>query len=110
METAAVPRPDGVDGRRPDGVHSPDAALLEELTARQTLADDGARATIEVSAPFTCEVVGTVPASTEEDIAEAARRARAAQPAWAARSFRERARIFLRLHDLLLRRQAEVMD
>jgi len=40
----------------------------------------------------------------------AALRARAAQPAWAARPFRERAGILLRFHDLLLDRQDQVLD
>jgi succinate-semialdehyde dehydrogenase/glutarate-semialdehyde dehydrogenase len=110
METAAVPRPEDADGTRRGFFRSPDPALLDTLRARQALADDGVRGTIEVVAPFTGEVAGAVPASTEADIMEAARRARAAQPAWASSSFRDRARIFLRLHDLLLRRQDEVMD
>lgn len=110
METAAVSPPEGSDDMGHGAALGVDPASLERLTARQAMADDGARATIEVVAPFTGEVAGTVPASTAADIAEAARRARAAQPAWAALSFRARARVFLRLHDLLLRRQDEVMD
>jgi acyl-CoA reductase-like NAD-dependent aldehyde dehydrogenase len=37
-------------------------------------------------------------------------RARATQSAWAARPVADRVRIFLRFHDLLLKRQAEVLD
>ena len=37
-------------------------------------------------------------------------RARAAQAAWSRRTFADRARIFLRFHDLLLERQNEVLD
>jgi succinate-semialdehyde dehydrogenase / glutarate-semialdehyde dehydrogenase len=111
MEMAAVPRPGAADGtRREPTPPGPDRRFIEALRARQALADADVRTPIEVVAPFTGEVVGAVPASTEADIAEAARLARAAQPAWATSPFRDRARIFLRLHDLLLTRQDEVMD
>ncbi|HKJ93617.1 MAG TPA: aldehyde dehydrogenase family protein, partial [Longimicrobiales bacterium] len=110
METAAVPRPDGTDGPRAGPARTIDTALLDRLKSRQARADDGERTPIDVIAPATGHVVATVPESTDADIADASRRARAAQPAWASRSFRGRARVFLRLHDLLLARQAEVMD
>jgi acyl-CoA reductase-like NAD-dependent aldehyde dehydrogenase len=45
-----------------------------------------------------------------EDASLAFARARGAQPEWAERPFAERARIFLRFHDLLLKRQNEVLD
>jgi succinate-semialdehyde dehydrogenase/glutarate-semialdehyde dehydrogenase len=45
-----------------------------------------------------------------DDIAIAATRARAAQPAWAATPLHQRARIFLRYHDLVLRHQPELLD
>jgi succinate-semialdehyde dehydrogenase / glutarate-semialdehyde dehydrogenase len=70
----------------------------------------GPRDEIEVTSPFTEQVLGAVPAGTAEDVAEAVRRARAAQPAWAARSFRERAAIIRRLHDLVFARQDEALD
>lgn len=43
-------------------------------------------------------------------MAEAFDRARAAQPAWAAVPVRKRAAVLLRFHDLVLARQAEVLD
>jgi acyl-CoA reductase-like NAD-dependent aldehyde dehydrogenase len=45
-----------------------------------------------------------------DDVQCAVARVRAAQPEWAGRSFRDRGRIFLRFHDLLLRRQNEALD
>jgi acyl-CoA reductase-like NAD-dependent aldehyde dehydrogenase len=51
-----------------------------------------------------------VPAAAEPDVELAVRRAREAQPIWAARSFSSRGKIFLRFHDLLLERQEEVLD
>jgi len=84
-------------------------ALIERLTKRITLAGD-ARDEIEVSAPFTGEVLGRTPAGTEDDIDEAVRRARAAQPAWAALPWRDRAKVLLRFHDAVLDRQDEILD
>jgi succinate-semialdehyde dehydrogenase/glutarate-semialdehyde dehydrogenase len=43
-------------------------------------------------------------------VAEAYDRARAAQPAWERTPVRERAAVLLRFHDLVLQRQAEVLD
>ncbi|KUH37961.1 MULTISPECIES: succinic semialdehyde dehydrogenase [Streptomyces] len=60
--------------------------------------------------PFTGERLAELPESTPEDVAEAFARARAAQPAWAATPVRRRAAVLLRFHDLLLERQAEVLD
>ena len=60
--------------------------------------------------PFTGERLAELPAATGAEVAEAFERARAAQADWAARPVRERARVLLRFHDLLLRRQDEVLD
>ncbi|MFD7445073.1 succinic semialdehyde dehydrogenase [Streptomyces sp. NPDC059909] len=60
--------------------------------------------------PFTGEKLADLPESTPEDVAEAFARARAAQPVWAATSPRARAAVLLRFHDLVLERQAEVLD
>jgi succinate-semialdehyde dehydrogenase / glutarate-semialdehyde dehydrogenase len=60
--------------------------------------------------PFTGEKLTDLPESTPEDVAEAFERARAAQPVWAATPARARAAVLLRFHDLVLERQAEVLD
>ncbi|MGD9483631.1 succinic semialdehyde dehydrogenase [Streptomyces sp. TRM70308] len=60
--------------------------------------------------PLTGEKLADLPASTPEDVTTAFERARAAQAAWAARPVRERAAVLLRFHDLVMRRQAEVLD
>ena len=60
--------------------------------------------------PFTGEKLADLPESTPEDVAKAFERARAAQPAWAATPVRRRAAVLLRFHDLVLDRQAEVLD
>ncbi len=60
--------------------------------------------------PLNGQPLGHVPQSTPADVQEAFRRARVAQAAWAQTSLQERARIFMRLHDLVLDRQDEIMD
>ncbi|HLK50021.1 MAG TPA: succinic semialdehyde dehydrogenase [Bryobacteraceae bacterium] len=85
------------------------SAPLSALSAGVTL-QPGPHAQIPVVAPFTGSVLGAIPACSAPDIEFAVARARAAQPGWSRRSFAERARIFLRFHDLLLRRQNEVLD
>jgi succinate-semialdehyde dehydrogenase/glutarate-semialdehyde dehydrogenase len=85
-----------------------DRGLLRRLAAR--IAALGARDELWSSIPFTGEVLGAVPRCTGEDVTEAARRARDAQPPWSRWSFEERAGVFLRYHDLLLERQDEILD
>jgi succinate-semialdehyde dehydrogenase / glutarate-semialdehyde dehydrogenase len=65
---------------------------------------------VSTAAPFTGEPLATLPLSTVADVATAYDLARAAQRSWARRPMRERAEVFLRLHDLLLDRQAEILD
>jgi acyl-CoA reductase-like NAD-dependent aldehyde dehydrogenase len=81
-----------------------------EALAESTAVGDAARELIEVRAPFTGAVIGTIPAARPEDVEMAAGLARAAQLGWAERPFSERAGIFLRFHDLLLSRQGEALD
>ena len=61
-------------------------------------------------APYDGRPTAPVPACTAEDVAAAATAARRAQPDWAALSFRARAAVVLRFHDLLVERQDEVLD
>src|SRR5690606_33867733 len=65
---------------------------------------------ITITSPLTGEPVGNVPYCTPADMAEAARRARAEQPAWAACSFAERAAVITRFHDLILDRRDELFE
>lgn len=66
--------------------------------------------TLDTSAPYTGQRLATLPQCSAEDVRTAFDRARTAQRAWAARPVRERARILLRLHDLVLSRQRQIMD
>jgi succinate-semialdehyde dehydrogenase/glutarate-semialdehyde dehydrogenase len=66
--------------------------------------------TLTTHAPYTGAELAELPQCDVADVDAAFARARSAQRAWAARPVRERARVFLKLHDLLLARQDEIMD
>ncbi|KAA5838044.1 succinate-semialdehyde dehydrogenase (NADP(+)) [Saccharopolyspora hirsuta] len=83
-------------------------ALLARLTARVTAAADAAKVT--TNAPYTGAPLADLPVSTPADVDDAFARARAAQVGWAAVPVRERKKILLRFHDLVLERQDEVLD
>ena len=53
--------------------------------------------------PATGKELGRVRLCSAEDVREAVRRARAAQPAWAGLSFRQRAKIILKTRELMLK-------
>ncbi|MGK5638588.1 succinic semialdehyde dehydrogenase [Streptomyces sp. URMC 126] len=79
------------------------------LVARLTRGVTGSGTTANHT-PFTEEVLARLPESTPEDVATAFERAREAQRRWAEVPVRRRADVLLRFHDLLLRRQSEVLD
>lgn len=113
--SASNPTPSGgplVEGPR-DPEHDPAASYalepeyVEALTAR-LVATSGR--TAEVRSPLNGAPLAHVPQSTDDDIAEAFERARRAQQAWARTSVDARAAALLRLHDLVLDRQDEIID
>jgi succinate-semialdehyde dehydrogenase / glutarate-semialdehyde dehydrogenase len=63
-----------------------------------------------VHAPFTGEVLGSVPIATTEDVQAAIQRARTAQRSWSQTRMAERKSIFMRYHDLILKHQEELLD
>ena len=63
-----------------------------------------------VASPIGGTPLAHIPQSGPADVAEAFARARTAQVAWAATSMDQRAAALLRLHDLLLERQDELID
>ncbi len=65
--------------------------------------------TIDVQNPATGEVIGTVPALGAGDVALAAARARAAQPAWAELGFEGRARLLRRMQRWIVRHTDEIV-
>lgn len=93
----------------PAGVRTADDVVTPDLVARLTRDVVGSGRTANHT-PFTGEKLADLPESTPEDVATAFERARAAQGAWAATPVRARAAVLLRFHDLVLDRQAEVLD
>ncbi|MFI6058825.1 succinic semialdehyde dehydrogenase [Streptomyces sp. NPDC051286] len=93
----------------PAGARTAADVVTPEVVAQLTRGVLGSGRTANHT-PFTGEKLADLPESTPEDVAEAFSRARAAQPAWAATPVRARAAVLLRFHDLVLQRQAEVLD
>lgn len=84
-------------------------ALLDRLKEAIPLAGDET-GTTSVEMPFTGEELGRVPRCTPVSVRKAVARSRAAQKSWAGRSFGERAAVFIRLHDLILDKQDQILD
>ena len=64
----------------------------------------------EVRAPFDGALLAEYSVSSDQDVANAFAQARSAQRLWAARSVRDRCRIMLRFHDLVLEHRNEALD
>ncbi len=84
-----------------------DRTYVAGLTARVVSTTGTTHA---VSSPVGGAPLAHLPQSGPGDVAQAFERARAAQATWAATSLDERAAALLRLHDLLLDRQEELID
>ncbi len=88
--------------------HQRVVSLISRITAEPTAGQ--APKTATTYAPFTATAIADVPQSSLDDVAAAFGRARAAQKDWARRPLADRTRVFLRFHDLVLKRQDEIMD
>ncbi|MCQ9133132.1 succinic semialdehyde dehydrogenase [Streptomyces hilarionis] len=93
----------------PTGVRTAADVVTPELVAQLTKGVTGSGRTANHT-PFTGEKLADLPESTPEDVLKAYEAARAAQAVWARTPVRERAAVLLRFHDLVLERQAEVLD
>ncbi|GLF97642.1 succinic semialdehyde dehydrogenase [Streptomyces yaizuensis] len=93
----------------PAGARTAADVVTPEVVAQLTRDVVGSGRTANHS-PFTGEKLADLPESTPGDVAETYERARAAQRVWAAVPVRTRTAVLLRFHDLLLERQAEVLD
>jgi succinate-semialdehyde dehydrogenase / glutarate-semialdehyde dehydrogenase len=97
----------------PDPEHDPTASYaldrteVERLTRRLVATTGGS---VEVRTPLSGAPLAHIPQSGAQDVAQAFARARKAQQAWSRTSLDERAEILLRLHDLILDRQDEIID
>lgn len=111
--SAQSPKPEPiVDGPRdPEydltATYALERAHVESLTRRivSTTGD-----TIQVNSPINNQPIAHIPQSSEDDLEEAFRRARRAQRAWARTTLDERAALLLRLHDIVLDRQDDIID
>ncbi|MFI0721493.1 succinic semialdehyde dehydrogenase [Streptomyces sp. NPDC021224] len=108
--TADAPAaPEGGNPALPGGARGPADVVTPDLVARLTRGLPGTGRTTSHT-PLTGAELASLPEATPDDVAEAFRRARAAQPQWAALPAKRRAAVLLRFHDLVLARQAEVLD
>ncbi|MCJ0870142.1 succinic semialdehyde dehydrogenase [Streptomyces sp. AP-93] len=105
----SAPQPTNPVAPAPAGARSAADVVTPELVARLTRGVAGSGRTANHS-PFTGDRLAELPEATPDDVAAAFAAARAAQPAWAAVPVRARAAVLLRFHDLVLARQAEVLD
>ena len=85
-----------------------DPAIARRLAAAVVAGPDAER--VVVRTPLTGGPLAELPLSTVDDVELAVARARAAQEIWAQRSVARRAAVLLRVHDLVLERQAAALD
>lgn len=96
-----------------DPEHDPRASYALEPEYVASLTDRLVATTgrsVQVESPLNGGPLANIPQSSEDDVKEAFARARRAQAAWARTSVDERAAMLLRLHDLVLERQDEIID
>jgi len=91
----------------PTASYALDRGYVQRLTERLR-ATSGQ--TAEVRSPIGGQPLAHVPQSSQADVEEAFRRGRRAQEAWSRTSIDTRAAALLRLHDLVLDRQEEIID
>ncbi|AKJ11295.1 succinate-semialdehyde dehydrogenase [Streptomyces incarnatus] len=93
----------------PEGARTAADVVTPELVAQLTKGVVGSGRTANHT-PFTGEKLADLPESTPEDVQKAFEAARSAQALWERTPVRQRAAVLLRFHDLVLQRQAEVLD
>jgi succinate-semialdehyde dehydrogenase/glutarate-semialdehyde dehydrogenase len=91
----------------PTASYALDPAYVRSLT-RRVLSTTGR--SVPTYTPITGQPLAMIPQSSEDDVKEAFARARRAQQAWAQTSIEHRSQLLLRLHDLVLDHQDEIMD
>ncbi|MEU2730797.1 succinic semialdehyde dehydrogenase [Streptomyces griseoviridis] len=93
----------------PEGARTAADVVTPELIAQLTKGVVGSGRTANHT-PFTGEKLADLPESTPEDVERAFEAARRAQSVWERTPVARRAAVLLRFHDLVLARQAEVLD
>jgi succinate-semialdehyde dehydrogenase/glutarate-semialdehyde dehydrogenase len=92
----------------PKATYAVEPGLTRRLTAR--VACTPLAQTLLTHTPMTGAPLASLPQSSPADVKEAYAIARSAQRSWARMPASQRAAIFLRFHDLVLQRQAELLD
>ena len=96
-----------------DPEHDPRASYAFEPDQVRRLTDRVISTTgteVTVHSPISGQPLARIPQSSEDDVREAYARARRAQKEWRRVSLDDRSKMMLRLHDLVLDRQDEIMD
>ena len=88
--------------------HTVDRLFAKRLATRALTSTDAPP--VECVTPLTGGRIAQLPGSSVADVERAYETARAAQPGWAATPVRDRARVLLRLHDLVLAQQDQLLD
>src|SRR3954463_362913 len=91
----------------PTASYALDPAYVRSLTGR-VVSTTGE--SVPTYTPITGQPLAMIPQSSAADVKEAFARARRAQQAWSRTSLAHRSQLLLRLHDLVLDRQDEIMD
>ncbi len=91
----------------PTASYALDPAYVRSLTSR-VVSNTGQ--TVPTHTPLTGQPLAMIPQSSEADVKEAFARARRAQQAWSQTTLEQRSQLLLRLHDLVLDRQDEIID
>ena len=92
----------------PRATYALDPGRVRALTARVLASGEGGTTTTHT--PLTGAPLAVLPVSTAADVEEAVERARVAQARWAEVPVPERAAALLRVHDLVLDRQGDLLD
>ncbi|MEO8556309.1 MAG: succinic semialdehyde dehydrogenase [Actinomycetota bacterium] len=92
----------------PRATYAVDPGLARRLTARVVCSS--MPETLLTYTPMTGAPLALLPQSTAADVTAAYESARTAQRSWSRTPMAQRARIFLRFHDLVLERQTELLD
>ncbi|MDP3969150.1 MAG: succinic semialdehyde dehydrogenase [Nocardioides sp.] len=96
-----------------DPEHDPRASYAlepERIAGLTDLVVSTSGESVPTYTPLSGQVLAMIPQTTPADVEEAYRRARAAQREWARTSLEHRSALMLKLHDLVLDRQDEIMD
>jgi succinate-semialdehyde dehydrogenase / glutarate-semialdehyde dehydrogenase len=92
----------------PTATYAVEPGLARRLTARVVSAP--VPETVLTHTPMTGAPLASLPQSTPADVSRAYASARSAQRSWSRMPMVHRGRIFLRFHDLVLERQAQLLD